>query len=108
MATSLQIALLIGLVVALVFVGVPVIREERRTRRAAHSRPLPHRPAPDAPPPSGARHRIDDAHTASYSAAAVLQALREEADQRDVAMRRRGALPPVPAAGPSRQGRHGR
>ncbi|MDP5182155.1 hypothetical protein QOZ88_05860 [Blastococcus sp. BMG 814] len=80
--------LLAVLVVALAIAAAPIAGDAWGKRRAARARPLPHRPAPGAPRPAGARHRIDDAHTASYSAAAVLQALRDEADARHAAARK--------------------
>lgn len=64
-----------------------------RTHRipGAHGKPreLPHRPAPGQPAAPGPRHRVDDAHTASISAADVRRRLEEHAAARDELMRQR-------------------
>lgn len=63
----------VALIVAFaLFVAAAVALALRSERR---HRPLPHRPAHGTPPPPGPRHRIEHAHTASYSAAEVLRRL---------------------------------
>lgn len=93
--------------VAIVFVALGVLAAAvgivARTHRlpGAHARPrqLPHRPAPDAAPAPGPRHRVDDAHTASYDAGAVLAELRRQSAARHADTKRL----PGPSAAARRQ-----
>lgn len=70
MTTALLI-LAVWFLLGVVF--APAIGRHLRRRPA----PLPHRPAPGTPPPPGARHRAEHAHTGSISATEVLAALNE-------------------------------
>lgn len=86
--TTPIVALLIALALLLLLLAL-ASRTHRVPGAPARHRDLPHRPAADAVPAPGPRHRDDDAHTASLSAGEVRRRLQEIAIERDALMRQR-------------------